>query len=98
MPVTTKPIRSVRRLVALGATVVTAATVAFSGPAASAYPPTPPDAATSRTHLGTLVVSAPGSMSGYSRDKFPHWIAQPSDGANCDARGRRPSASRTPTT
>ncbi|HEY7045625.1 MAG TPA: hypothetical protein VH373_00290 [Jatrophihabitantaceae bacterium] len=36
----------------------------------------PPDAATSRTHLGTLVVSAPGSMSGYSRDKFPHWIAQ----------------------
>lgn len=39
MPDTARPIRSVRRLVALGATVVTAATVgAFSGPAASAYP------------------------------------------------------------
>ncbi|HEY3632400.1 MAG TPA: HNH endonuclease family protein [Jatrophihabitantaceae bacterium] len=82
----TEPTRSVRRLVALGAIVgITVATVAFASPAL-AYPPTPPDAATSRTHLGTLTVSAPGSMTGYSRDKFPHWIAQPSYGANCDTR------------
>src|SRR5881628_1169771 len=82
MPVT-QPTRSVRRLAALGAVVgITVASVT----SALAYPPSPPSAATSRTHLGTLVVSAPGSMTGYSRDKFPHWIAQPSYGANCDTR------------
>ena len=71
---------------ALSAVVgITVATVAFAS-SAVAYPPSPPDAATSRTHLGTLTVSAPGSMTGYSRDKFPHWIAQPSYGANCDTR------------
>lgn len=48
-----------------------------------AYPPTPPDATTSRAHLGTLAVAPSGSDSGYSRDKFPHWIDQ---GNNCNTR------------
>lgn len=50
---------------------------------AGAYPPTPPDEATSRSHLGTLAVAPSGSDSGYSRDKFPHWIDQ---GDNCNTR------------
>lgn len=50
---------------------------------AGAYPPTPPDATTSRAHLGTLTVAPSGSDSGYSRDKFPHWIDQ---GDNCNTR------------
>jgi len=33
--------------------------------------------------LAALKVSAGGSMSGYSRDRFPHWISQ---GGGCDTR------------
>jgi Protein of unknown function (DUF1524) len=33
--------------------------------------------------LNALTVSAGGSMSGYSRDRFPHWISQ---GNGCDTR------------
>src|SRR5690348_11828417 len=33
--------------------------------------------------LAALQVSAGGSMSGYSRDRFPHWISQ---GGGCDTR------------
>ncbi|MBP2322049.1 hypothetical protein JOF56_002434 [Kibdelosporangium banguiense] len=40
---------------------------------ASATPPGIPSAATARTQLGTLRVAADGSMTGYSRDLFPHW-------------------------
>lgn len=83
MPVTTLPAPLTRRAAAVVAAVVI--TVGFATPAL-AYPPTPPSEATSRSHLATLVVSAPGSMAGYSRDKFPHWIAQPSYGANCNTR------------
>lgn len=49
---------------------------------AAAYPPPPPDEATSRAHLAELTVAPPLSMSGYSRDEFPHWIDQ---GNNCNA-------------
>jgi hypothetical protein len=42
----------------------------------SAAPPTPPPAATARTELATLQVAAPYPMTGYSRDKFPHWVNQ----------------------
>ncbi|GLZ33255.1 hypothetical protein Lesp02_54430 [Lentzea sp. NBRC 105346] len=35
-----------------------------------------PTAADARSHLSTLLVRADGSMTGYSRDKFPHWITQ----------------------
>ena len=40
---------------------------------ASATPPGIPSAATARTQLGSLRVAADGSMTGYSRDLFPHW-------------------------
>jgi hypothetical protein len=33
--------------------------------------------------LGSLTVADPASTSGYSRDKFPHWITQ---SGNCDTR------------
>ena len=46
--------------------------VLFS-PAASARPPSIPSEATARAELATLTVRSPGSMSGYSRDRFPHW-------------------------
>ncbi|MCU1469008.1 MAG: putative secreted protein [Glaciihabitans sp.] len=48
-------------------------TVGLAGPAAAA-PPTPPDTATSRTHLSAITTSPEGSSSGYSRSLFPHWI------------------------
>ena len=43
-------------------------------PAAQAAPPTPVSAATARTYLAELTVTAEGSSTGYSRDLFPHWI------------------------
>ena len=49
------------------------ATVAIA-PAASATPPGIPTAATAKSELSALTVAAEGSMSGYSRDRFPHWI------------------------
>lgn len=68
----------------LGAVVAagTLAAIGLAGPA-QAYPPTPPSASESAAHLATLTVAAPGSMDGYSRDKFPHWINQ---GNNCNTR------------
>ncbi|MDE9366617.1 HNH endonuclease family protein [Luteipulveratus sp. YIM 133132] len=41
---------------------------------ADAAPPGIPDTATARTYLSELTVKTEGSMTGYSRDKFPHWI------------------------
>ena len=41
---------------------------------ASATPPNIPSASTARGWLDDLTVAAQGSMSGYSRDQFPHWI------------------------
>ena len=48
-------------------------TVTFAG-IASAEPPGIPSAATARSELASIRVAADGSMTGYSRDKFPHWI------------------------
>ncbi|MGP3973527.1 HNH endonuclease family protein [Streptomyces sp. 8N114] len=42
-----------------------------------------PSAATARRELSGLKVAAHRSMSGYSREKFPHWSAQ---GDSCDTR------------
>ena len=53
------------------------------GPPAHAYPPAPPSAATARSYLAGLTVRGEGSMSGYDRDKFPHWASQ---GNSCDTR------------
>src|SRR5437763_3411019 len=41
---------------------------------AGAEPPGIPDPATAKTMLGELAVAPDGSMDGYSREKFPHWI------------------------
>lgn len=66
-----------RRLSVVAATAALAATSAlFTAPSAQAAMPTPVSAATARTYLGELTVGAEGSSSGYSRDKFPHWITQ----------------------
>lgn len=66
-----------RRLSVTAATAALAATSAlFTAPSAQAAMPTPVSAATARTYLGQLTVGTEGSSSGYSRDKFPHWITQ----------------------
>src|SRR6266498_251402 len=41
---------------------------------ASATPPNIPDVTTARSELSQLRVAPDESMTGYSRDKFPHWI------------------------
>ncbi|MFF2751341.1 DUF1524 domain-containing protein [Kitasatospora sp. NPDC058048] len=45
--------------------------------------PEPPPAEQARAELDELVVEAPHSMEGYSREKFPHWIKQY---GTCDTR------------
>ncbi|MFE5858169.1 HNH endonuclease family protein [Streptomyces sp. NPDC056500] len=52
------------------------ASLLTTAPPAQAAPPTPVNATTARTYLGQLIVRAEGSSSGYSRDRFPHWITQ----------------------
>ncbi|MFG1909699.1 HNH endonuclease family protein [Kribbella sp. NPDC048928] len=73
-----------RRSITAAVTAV-AATAAFTlsaGPAL-AYPPDPPSASTAATELASLTVKTEGSTTGYSRDKFPHWITQ---SGTCDTR------------
>ncbi|WP_199548732.1 HNH endonuclease family protein [Streptomyces sp. N35] len=66
-----------QRAGALAVLTATAAAVSLlTGPPAQAAPPTPISATTARTYLGQLTVKAEGSSTGYSRDKFPHWITQ----------------------
>ncbi|MFE2086283.1 HNH endonuclease family protein [Streptomyces sp. NPDC059460] len=64
----------------IGVVVASAALAATTGlltaPTAQAAIPTPVSASTARTYLSELTVSAEGSSTGYSRDKFPHWITQ----------------------
>lgn len=43
------------------------------------------DAAKADQRLGALTVAAPGSMSGYSRERFTHWISS-NVGPDCDTR------------
>lgn len=42
-----------------------------------------PSKSTAQSELNSLTVKAEGSMSGYTRDLFPHWISQ---GGGCDTR------------
>ncbi|WP_426504062.1 HNH endonuclease family protein [Dactylosporangium sp. McL0621] len=55
---------------------------ALAGPA-RATPPGIPSKATAQTQLNALTVASEGSMSGYSRDQFPHWITI---SGSCDTR------------
>ena len=52
-------------------------------PGGSTTTTTPKDAGDATTKLGALKVAKAGSMSGYSREKFPHWR---DTGSNCDIR------------
>ncbi|MDX2968025.1 HNH endonuclease family protein [Kribbella solani] len=76
--------RTMSRITALATTVAAVATTwtLSAGPALAA-PPTPPSASTAATQLAGLTVKAEGSTTGYSRDKFPHWINQ---SGTCDTR------------
>ncbi|GAA3287672.1 HNH endonuclease [Dactylosporangium vinaceum] len=58
------------------------AAVGVAAPA-GATPPGIPSKATAQTQLNALTVATEGSMSGYSRDKFPHWITI---SGTCDTR------------
>jgi hypothetical protein len=71
-----------RYLAAFLATTAVVAGLAIAGPA-QATPPNIPSAATARNELSALTVATQGSMSGYSRDKFPHWITI---SGSCDTR------------
>ncbi|MCX5343854.1 HNH endonuclease family protein [Streptomyces atratus] len=66
-----------RRITVVAASAALAATTGLlTAPTAQAAMPTPVSASTARTYLSELTVSAEGSSTGYSRDKFPHWITQ----------------------
>ncbi|MGW1229810.1 HNH endonuclease family protein [Streptomyces sp. NPDC001515] len=66
-----------RRIAVLAASAALAATTGLlTAPQAQAAMPTPVSASTARTYLSQLTVKAEGSSTGYSRDKFPHWITQ----------------------
>ncbi|MEC3977093.1 HNH endonuclease family protein [Amycolatopsis sp. H20-H5] len=73
--------RTVRNsLTVMSVTTVLCATVVSL---AGATPPGIPSGATAKSELTTLTVKADGSQTGYSRDKFPHWIDQ---GSSCNTR------------
>ncbi|WP_318209576.1 MULTISPECIES: HNH endonuclease family protein [unclassified Streptomyces] len=56
---------------------------AGGAPEADGTLPGVPTAEQARTELAGLEVAPHGSMSGYSRDRFPHWASQ---GENCNTR------------
>ncbi|WP_433204517.1 HNH endonuclease family protein [Dactylosporangium sp. CS-047395] len=70
------------RAAAVVAAVTAGSVVALAGPA-GATPPGIPSKATAQSQLNGLTVATEGSMSGYSRDKFPHWITI---SGSCDTR------------
>jgi hypothetical protein len=64
--------RAIAFLAAALAASISAVTLA--GDPAAATPPGIPSKATAQTELNALTVATEGSMTGYSRDLFPHWI------------------------
>ncbi|MGH3930122.1 MAG: GmrSD restriction endonuclease domain-containing protein [Pseudonocardiaceae bacterium] len=69
------PALSRRRRIGLAAAALVATTLSLTltYPAA-ATPPNIPGKSTAQAELNVLTVASEGSMSGYSRDLFPHWI------------------------
>lgn len=55
----------------------------FDATSVSAFPPNIPSKADALTKLNALTVQNEGSMTGYSRDLFPHWSSQ---GSGCNTR------------
>lgn len=70
-------------LIAAAAAAGLLSALAFSTSSAQAAPPAPPSKSEALSMLNGLPVAAPGSMDGYDRNLFPHWISQ---GDNCDTR------------
>jgi Protein of unknown function (DUF1524) len=66
--------RSNRRIPA--AFLVAALLVVLVAGDGAAYPPTPPPTSEAVAMLNALPVQAEGTLDGYSRDLFPHWITQ----------------------
>lgn len=63
-----------RRLAAVFSTLVVLAAVSVAiAPSALAFPPDVPSKSQVQSELNALTVRTEGSMTGYSRDKFPHW-------------------------
>lgn len=69
--------------IALVAAALFASFVVVNAPAAFALPPNTPSKATAQSYLSALTVTSDESMSGYSRDEFPHWITI---SGTCDTR------------
>jgi hypothetical protein len=67
-------IRCRRLAILLLALLTTAALSLTLVPPAAATPPNIPSASTAQAELNALTVASEGSLSGYSRDLFPHWI------------------------
>lgn len=65
------------------ALLLSLASFQFDLPSASAIPPETPSKSAAQSQLNSLTVEPESSMSGYSRDKFPHWSGQ---GSGCDTR------------
>lgn len=64
-----------RSLLTLTVSVVLIAALSVAiAPSAYAFPPDVPPKSQVQSELNSLTVQAEGSMTGYSRDKFPHWI------------------------
>ncbi|MBP1785989.1 hypothetical protein J3R08_005839 [Micromonospora sp. HB375] len=77
MPITSVTLtpRAWRRAAAITVAALAAAVLAaVNAQPASATPPGIPSRATAQSQLNALTVAAQGSMAGYSRDLFPHWI------------------------
>jgi hypothetical protein len=67
----------------IGAAVAGVALSATLVSPAAATPPNIPGKSTAQTELNALTVATEGSMSGYSRSLFPHWITV---SGSCDTR------------
>jgi hypothetical protein len=81
-------LRSPRRAFAATLALVAALALSACDPAAVETPGNGASAGTgsaadARAQLDSLTVAVAASMSGYSRDRFPHWISQ---GGGCDTR------------
>lgn len=67
------PRRALVLVVALAALVASLTFAAATPTPAGALPPGIPSASTAQSQLNALTVRAEGSLTGYSRDLFPHW-------------------------
>jgi hypothetical protein len=70
-------------LTAVVALLLFVAVALVGAPPAGALPPGTPSKATAQSELNALSVRSEESMTGYSRDLFPHWIDQ---GSSCNTR------------